>query len=62
MTHRVQKELKQLQSLKPHGIEVNVPSDSLQVWEAIVPGPDESHYKGDLLSHFLFSSLLQVLS
>lgn len=44
--HRVQKELKQLKSLKPHGIEVSIPSDSLQVWEAIVPGPDDSPYKG----------------
>lgn len=43
---RVQKELKQLKSLKPHGIEVSIPSDSLQVWEAIVPGPDDSPYKG----------------
>ena len=44
---RVQKELKQLQSLKPHGIEVTLPSDSLQVWEAVVPGSEESLYKGD---------------
>lgn len=43
---RVQKELRQLQSLKPHGIEVSIPSDSLQIWEAIVPGPDDSPYKG----------------
>lgn len=42
----MQKELKQLKSLKPHGIEVSIPSDSLQVWEAIVPGPDDSPYKG----------------
>lgn len=44
---RVQKELKQLQSLKPHGIEVTLPSDSLQIWEAVVPGSEESLYKGD---------------
>ena len=44
--YRVQKELKQLQSLKPHGIEVSIPSDSLQLWEAMVPGPEESLYKG----------------
>lgn len=43
---RVQKELKQLQSLKPHGIEVTLPSDSLQIWEAVVPGSEESLYKG----------------
>lgn len=43
---RAQKELKQLQSLKPHGIEVSIPSDSLQLWEAMVPGPEESLYKG----------------
>lgn len=43
---RVQKELKQLQSLKPHGIRVTLPSDSLQIWEAVVPGPNESLYKG----------------
>ncbi|XP_020608666.1 ubiquitin-conjugating enzyme E2-17 kDa-like isoform X1 [Orbicella faveolata] len=43
---RVQKELKQLQSLKPHGIKVTLPSDSLQVWEAVVPGSEESLYKG----------------
>ena len=42
----MQKELKQLKSLKSHGIEVSIPSDSLQVWEAIVPGPDDSPYKG----------------
>ena len=50
---RVQKELKQLQTLKPHGIEVSVPSDSLQIWEATVPGPDESLYKGELAIFFL---------
>ncbi|KAJ7375751.1 hypothetical protein OS493_039141, partial [Desmophyllum pertusum] len=44
----VQKELKQLQSLKPHGIEVTLPSDSLQIWEAVVPGSDESLYKDSL--------------
>ncbi|KAK2554136.1 Ubiquitin-conjugating enzyme E2 D4 [Acropora cervicornis] len=43
---RVQKELKQLQSLKPHGIRVTLPSDSLQIWQAVVPGPNESLYKG----------------
>ncbi|XP_058963885.2 uncharacterized protein [Pocillopora verrucosa] len=45
---RVQKELKQLQSTKPHGIEVTLPSDSLQLWEAVVPGPKDSYYDGGL--------------
>ena len=51
---RVQKELKQEQSLRPHGIEVTLPSDSLQLWEAVVPGPEDSLYKGEeilLLGH-----------
>lgn len=43
---RVQKELKQLQSLQPHGIQVTLPSDSLQLWEALVPGPEDSLYRG----------------
>jgi len=34
---------------------VTLPSDSLQVWEAVVPGSEESLYKGDqcLDSHYL---------
>lgn len=55
---RVQKELKQLQSLQPHGIQVTLPSDSLQLWEALVPGPEDSLYRGKEISLFGLSNIL----
>ena len=55
---RVQKELKQLQSLQPHGIQVTLPSDSLQLWEALVPGPEDSLYRGQEISLFGLSNIL----
>ena len=55
---RVQKELKQLQSLQPHGIQVTLPSDSLQLWEALVPGPEDSLYRGEEISLFGLSNIL----
>lgn len=58
---RVQKELKQLQSLKPHGIRVTLPSDSLQIWQAVVPGPNESLYKGTYNKRLRFQNIFSKL-
>ncbi|XP_066282960.1 ubiquitin-conjugating enzyme E2-22 kDa-like isoform X1 [Branchiostoma lanceolatum] len=43
---RVQKELAALRKSRPLGIQVSLPSDSLHEWEAVIPGPDDSLYKG----------------
>ncbi|XP_078593170.1 ubiquitin-conjugating enzyme E2 D4-like isoform X2 [Branchiostoma floridae x Branchiostoma japonicum] len=43
---RVQKELAALRKSPPLGIQVSLPSDDLHVWEAVIPGPDDSLYKG----------------
>ncbi|CAH1228655.1 UBE2D4 [Branchiostoma lanceolatum] len=43
---RVQKELAALRKSRPLGIQVSLPSDSLHEWEAVIPGPEDSLYKG----------------
>lgn len=43
---RLQKELADLQVRKPQNIEVYLPDDNLHEWEAIIPGPIDSYYKG----------------
>lgn len=40
--------------MKPHGIEVTLPSDSLQLWEAVVPGPKDSYYDGNCQANGYF--------
>ncbi|XP_035687022.1 ubiquitin-conjugating enzyme E2 D4-like isoform X2 [Branchiostoma floridae] len=43
---RVQKELAALRKSCPLGIQVSLPSDNLHEWEAVIPGPEDSLYKG----------------
>ncbi|XP_019617325.1 PREDICTED: ubiquitin-conjugating enzyme E2 13-like [Branchiostoma belcheri] len=43
---RVQKELAALRKSPPLGIQVSLPSDNLHEWEAVIPGPQDSLYKG----------------
>lgn len=40
------KEFQQLQTSKPHGISVSVPSDSMYIWEAVFAAPQQSLYSG----------------
>ncbi|CAH1244598.1 UBE2D1 [Branchiostoma lanceolatum] len=43
---RVQKILAGLRKAPPLGIQVSLPSDDLHAWEAVIPGPEDSLYKG----------------
>eukprot|EP00058_Branchiostoma_floridae_P027087 XP_002612578.1 hypothetical protein BRAFLDRAFT_78802 [Branchiostoma floridae] len=51
---QVQKELAALRKSCPLGIQVSLPSDNLHEWEAVIPGPEDSLYKGRIsYVHFL---------
>ncbi|XP_069120677.1 ubiquitin conjugating enzyme E2 B-like [Argopecten irradians] len=52
---RLQKEFVQLEKSQPRGIKISLIDDNLHLWQAVIPGPEDSPYKGGS-----FTAIIQI--